>query len=260
MGSRIQVWLLIVFTQILFIAAQTNSDDLAALHAIKSSWQNLPPSWKGSDPCGSSWDGIACTNSHVTSIKLAGVLVSGSQFGDIASFTNLQFLDLSNNIGLKGTLPPSIGNLKNLTTLFFGPIPDSIGSLQLLVFLALNSNSFSGPIPPSIGNLLNLSWLDLSDNQLNGTIPVSSGPTPGLDMLIKAKHFVFDNNQLTGNIPRTLGLVQTLEMVRLDWNSLNGSVPLNLNNLTSVSELYLSNNKLTGPLPNLTGMNFLTYV
>ncbi|CAK9188646.1 unnamed protein product [Ilex paraguariensis] len=132
------------------------------------------------------------SNSHRR--KLAGVLVSGSQFGDIASFTNLQFLDLSNNIGLKGTLPPSIGNLKNLTTLmlvgcsFFGPIPDSIGSLQLLVFLALNSNSFSGPIPPSIGNLLNLSWLDLSDNQLNGTIPVSSGPTPGLDMLIKAKH------------------------------------------------------------------------
>ncbi|PSS18996.1 Leucine-rich repeat receptor-like protein kinase precursor [Actinidia chinensis var. chinensis] len=291
MGPRIQVFLLVISIQILVVAAATNSIDVAALSALKSIWKNTPPNWIGSDPCGTSWEGISCTNSRVTVIILAGTDLKGSLSSDIISLSELQYLDLSNNKGLTGTLPSSIGNLNKLSILmlvgcsFFGPIPDSIGSLEELFFLSLNSNSFSGPIPPSIGNLSSLSWLDLTDNKLNGTIPISSGTTTGLDMLVNARHFhlgknqlfgsipsqlfssnmnlihaVLDNNQLTGNIPSTLGHVQTLEIVRLDWNSLDGSVPSNLNNLTIVSELYLSNNNLSGSVPNLTGMNLLNYV
>ncbi|PHU14755.1 hypothetical protein BC332_15960 [Capsicum chinense] len=47
---------------------------------------------------------------------------------------------------------------------------------------------------------------------------------------------------------------------RLDWNSISGSVPSKLNNLTSLNELYLSNNNLNGSIPDLTGMNLLSYV
>nr|XP_016469753.1 PREDICTED: probable leucine-rich repeat receptor-like protein kinase At5g49770 [Nicotiana tabacum] len=262
-----------------------------ALFAIKSSWNNLPPNWEGSDPCGSSWEGIICNDSRVTSIKLSGMGLEGNQFGDLSSLTALQILDLSNNVGLKGTLPSSIGNLKNLTTLilvgcsFFGQIPESIGSLQQLVFISLTSNSFTGSIPPSIGNLSKLSWLDLSDNKLSGTIPVSKGSTPGLDWLVntrhlhlsknqlsgriqsqlfspnmKLKHVILDHNQLMGEIPESLGSLQNLEILRLDWNSLSGSVPSNLTNITSLNELYLSSNNLNGSIPDLTGMNLLTYV
>ncbi|XP_022897051.1 probable leucine-rich repeat receptor-like protein kinase At5g49770 isoform X2 [Olea europaea var. sylvestris] len=222
---------------------------------------------------------------------LAGTGVEGSDFSDISALTELQFLDLSNNIGLKGILPASIGKLKKLTTLilvgcsFYGPIPDAIGSLDRLTFLALNNNSFSGSIPSSIGNLTQLSWLDLSYNKLNGTIPVASKSAMGLDMLLNARHFhlsnnqltgsipdqlfssnmnlihtIFDHNQLTGNLPSTLGSVKTLEIVRFDSNLLDGSVPPDLSNLTNMNELYLSNNKFTGNMPNLTGMNFLHYV
>ncbi|KAK1370525.1 putative leucine-rich repeat receptor-like protein kinase [Heracleum sosnowskyi] len=199
--------------------------------------------------------------------------------------------DLSYNEGLTGTLPPSIGNFKKLTNLilvgcrFTGIIPDTIGSLQYLRTLSLNSNSFSGPIPPSIGNLSNLYWLDLADNKLRGSIPVSTRTTPGLDMLVHTKHFhfgknqlygeipsklfssgmtllhvLFEENQLSGDIPSTIGLVQSLEVLRLDKNGFSGSVPPELNSLINVSELFLSNNRLTGRLPNITGMNSLYYV
>ncbi|PNX95750.1 putative LRR receptor-like protein kinase [Trifolium pratense] len=75
------------------------------------------------------------------------------------------------------------------------------------------------------------------------------------------KHVLFDHNQLTGSIPSTLSsLVSTVEVVRLDNNQLSGTVPSSLNNLEILSEMYLSHNKLSGSLPDLTGMNKLTYV
>ncbi|PKI74947.1 probable leucine-rich repeat receptor-like protein kinase At5g49770 [Punica granatum] len=267
------------------------SEDSVALQAMKAYLNNTPPNWVGSDPCSDKWDGIICTNSRVTSITLSSMGLSGQLTGDIGTLSELRTLDLSYNKGLTGSLPDAIGNLKKLTNLilvgcgFTGIIPDTIGSLQELVFLSLNSNSFSGPIPPSIGNLTKLYWLDLADNQLTGTIPVSNGSTSGLDMLLHTKHFhfgqnqlsgtippeifssgmklihvLFDNNQLTGSLPSTLGLVQPLEVVRFDRNSLSGPLPQNLNNLTKVQELLLSKNKFTGPLPNLTGLNSLSYL
>nr|QNJ34484.1 CARD1-like protein 2 [Striga asiatica] len=293
--QRMSSWFLISFllvsTRILVIFGITDSGDLAVLNALRSSWRNLPPNWVGPDPCSDNWEGVNCTDTRVTSLRLGGMGLVGSQFGDLSSLTGLEYLDLSNNIGLRGTLPPSIGNLGNLTTLilvgcsFFGPIPDTIGSLQQLRYISLNSNGFTGPIPPSIGNLSRLSWLDLGMNRLNGTIPVSTETTLGLDMLLNARHFhfshnrlsgpvpdrlfssnmslihaIFDNNQLTGNLPISLGHVQTLQVIRFDWNSLDGPIPQNLNNLTSLNELYLSNNNFDGIIPNLTGLNSLSYV
>ncbi|PWA52170.1 serine/threonine/dual specificity protein kinase, catalytic domain-containing protein [Artemisia annua] len=262
-----------------------------ALMALMHAWQDTPLNWNdGSDPCIDNWVGIACANSRVTSIILSSMGLSGGLPGDIGQLTELQILNLSYN-KLTGSLTTAIGNLKKLTTLvlvgcgFNGPIPNSIGNLERLRYLSLNTNNFTGSIPPTIGNLKSLYWLDLSQNNLTGSLPVSNGTTPGLDMLINTKHFHFGNNQLDGDIqfrlfnsrmtlihllfennrlkgpiPSTLGLVKSLEIVRLDRNALSGDVPSNFNNLTNATELYLSNNQLTGPVPNLTGMNSLNYV
>ncbi|KAG5549932.1 hypothetical protein RHGRI_015036 [Rhododendron griersonianum] len=251
-------------------------DVVFALNSLKYVLDNTPPNWIGSDPCGSGWEGVRCTNFRVTTITLTSMGLTGMLPGDIESLSELQTLknltisfylrDLSYNKGLTGPIPASIGNLKKLTNLiligsgFSGPIPGTIGSLQQLVMLSLNSNGFSGPIPPQLGNLSNLYWLDLADNKLSGAIPVSDATTPGLDMLTNAKHLLFENNSLSGSIPSTLGLVQTLEVLRLDRNSLTGPVPSNLNSLVNVNELFLSNNQLTGSLPNLTGMSVLNYM
>ncbi|KAG5549943.1 hypothetical protein RHGRI_015042 [Rhododendron griersonianum] len=275
MGSRFHVSLLVISIPILLVAAQKNQD-FVALNSLKDAWDNTQPNWIGSDPCGSGWEGVRCTNFRVTAITLTSIGLTGMLSGDIESLSELQTLknltisfylrDLSYNKGLTGPIPASIGNLKKLTNLiligsgFSGPIPRTIGSLEQLVMLSLNSNSFSGPIPAQLGNLSNLYWLDLADNKLSGAIPVSDATTPGLDMLTNAKHLLFENNNLSGSIPSTLGLVQTLEVLRLDRNSLTGPVPSNLNNLVNVTQLFLSNNQLTGSLPNLTGMSVLNYM
>ncbi|KAG5229408.1 leucine-rich repeat receptor protein [Salix suchowensis] len=246
---------------------------------LKNDWENTPSTWVGADPCGGNWEGIS-------SVGLIGQLSE-----NISSLSELEVLDLSYNTGLEGSLPPSIVKLKKLKQLklvgcgFTGPIPESIGSLELLESLELGSNRFNGTIPPSIGNLSKLLVLDLFNNLLEGSIPVSSGTTSGLDMLVKAQHFhlgrnrfsgtipdalfssnmtpihvLMHDNHLTGSIPSTLGLVQSLEAVRFEGNSLTGPVPSNLNNLTNVTMMILSNNKLTGPVPNLTGMAYLNYL
>ncbi|GMP63464.1 hypothetical protein CsSME_00025147 [Camellia sinensis var. sinensis] len=238
MGSRIQVCLLVISVQILLAAAQNNLD-FAALNALKEIWKNTPLSWVGPDPCGNSWEGIRCNNSRVTSITLASMGLTGQLSGDIQGLSELQTLDLSYNNGLTGSLPRSIGNLTKLSN------------------LTLSSNSFSGPIPPSIGNLFNLYWLDLSVNKLSGTIPVS----PGLDMLVNAKHFHCGSNQLSGEIPSQLFKSNmSLIHVLFNNNALSGKIPSTLGLVQTLEILFLSNNQLTGPLPDLTGLNSLSYV
>ncbi|XP_021719098.1 probable leucine-rich repeat receptor-like protein kinase At5g49770 [Chenopodium quinoa] len=289
MGLRVVLILAFVSIRIFDIEAQTNTQDAVALQSLTEDWENLPPNWSGQDPCGSQWDGISCTNSRITEITLANMDLKGQLTGDIASLSALRILDLSYNKRLTGPLPSSIGQLKALTNLillgcgFNGRIPDSVGSLEQLVYLSLNENKFTGKIPASIGNLKHLYWLDLADNQLTGGIPVSNGSTPGLDLLVKTKHFhfgmnrlsgtipaklfnssmilihvLFDNNDLTGSIPSSLGLVSTLEAVRFDRNSLSGDLPASIGNLTNVNELVLSHNALTGPIPDLSRMQTLS--
>ncbi|KOM53726.1 hypothetical protein LR48_Vigan09g238500 [Vigna angularis] len=292
MDQRHKVILLqLLLFQVLLVASQTDSRDYSALNSLTQSWSNKPQSWVGQDPC-SGWDGIRCSNTRITQLRVPGLNIGGQLSSAIESLSELDTLDLSYNTGLTGTIPEAIGNMKNLKSLslvgcgFSGPIPDSIGSLTQLTFLALNSNRFSGNIPRSLGNLTNINWLDLAENELEGTIPVSDDQgRPGLDLLLKAQHFhmgsnklsgtipeklfnssmilehvLFDHNQLEGSVPSSISSVGTLEVLRLDKNGLTGGVPANLNRLGKLSEIYLSHNKLNGSLPDFTGMNSLTYV
>ncbi|KAL5132695.1 putative leucine-rich repeat receptor-like protein kinase [Glycine soja] len=282
----------LLWAEIHVISSFTDTRDVVALRSLKDAWQHTPPSWdKSDDPCGAPWEGVTCNKSRVTSLGLSTMGLKGKLTGDIGQLTELRSLDLSFNRDLTGPLSPQLGDLSNLNILilagcsFSGNIPDDLGKLSELSFLALNSNNFTGKIPPSLGNLSKLYWLDLADNQLTGPIPVSTSNTPGLDLLLKAKHFhfnknqlsgsippklfssemilihiLFDGNNLSGTIPSTLVLVKSVEVLRLDRNFLTGEVPSDINNLTNINELNLAHNKFIGPLPDLTGMDTLNYV
>ncbi|XP_008782739.2 probable leucine-rich repeat receptor-like protein kinase At5g49770 [Phoenix dactylifera] len=292
MGMSFLLLLLAFVAGLQVSSGTTDPTDAAALRSLMDGWQNTPPSWgQSDDPCGTPWEGVNCINSRVTVLKLSTMGLKGTLSGDIGQLSELQTLDLSYNNELGGPLASNIGNLKKITTLilvgcsFSGQIPEELGNLEKLSYLAINSNKFTGRIPASLGTLSNLYWLDVADNQLSGPIPVSDNGAPGLDQLLNTKHFhfnknqlsgripeklfssdmslihvLFDGNQLTGEIPASIGLLKSLENLRLDRNSLNGPVPSNINNLTSITELNLANNQLSGPMPDLTGMNNLNYV
>nr|TKR99397.1 hypothetical protein D5086_0000192830 [Populus alba] len=151
-----------------------------------------------------------------------------------------------------------------------GELSGDISSLSELEYLKLGGCSFYGPIPELIGSLQLLESLHLGRNRLSGTIPKELFRSD-----ITLIHVLLHDNNLTGSIPSTLGLVHTLEAVRFEGNSLTGPVPSNLNNLTNVgdvvsiqkttlpvkiSQWILSNNNFTGPVPNLTGMASLSYL
>ncbi|CAJ2636091.1 unnamed protein product [Trifolium pratense] len=290
--QSVMLFLVFLWAEIHLISSFTDPQDVAALRSLKDIWENTPPSWdKSDDPCGAPWEGVTCNKSRVTSLGLSTMGLKGKLSGDIGGLTELRSLDLSFNKGLMGPISPELGDLSQLNILilagcsFSGNIPDKFGDLSELSFLALNSNNFTGKIPSSLGKLSKLYWLDLADNQLTGPIPVSTSTTPGLDLLLKAKHFhfnknqlsgsippklfssdmklihiLFDRNDLSGSIPSTIGLVQTVEVLRLDRNFLTGEVPSNLNNLSNINELNLAHNNLSGPLPDLTSMDTLNYV
>ncbi|KAG7944210.1 hypothetical protein I3843_15G088100 [Carya illinoinensis] len=274
------LFLAFFLSEIHFIYSLTDPNDAAILNALKYAWKNTPPSWEHSeDPC--SWEGVTCNSStyRVTGLKLSTMGLEGKLEGDIGELTELTTLDLSSNRGLSGSLSPRLGNLQKLNFLilagcsFSGDIPDELGNLSELLFLALNSNNLTGNIPPSLGKFSKLYWLDLAENMLTGPLPISTSMAPGLDHLLAAKHFhfnknklsgpipaklfssnmklihiLFDGNQLSGSIPPTLGLVNSLEVLVMEYGSLQGPIPRDLFSFPQLQQVKLRNNKFNDTL------------
>ena len=85
--------------------------------------------------------------------------------------------------------------------------------------------------------------LDLRSNQLRGEIPASLGELNSLEWLS------LSSNQLTGGIPPELAALTKLESLSLHTNQLTGTIPSELADLSDLETLALSHNQLTGCIP-----------
>ncbi|KAJ3691394.1 hypothetical protein LUZ61_020558 [Rhynchospora tenuis] len=248
--------------------------------------------------------------SILESIDLSNNQITGELPTSIGSLQYLTTLQLYNN-KLYGEIPSSFIWCKSLVFLslgannFSGTIPEWIGKqLKNLVVFQLRSNNFTGYIPSELGNLAKLQVLDLAHNSLVGSIPSSfgnfssmknssefystdygdvykdilytdingqymytsmpltcaktidisgnnlKGQIPKEIWLLQALiNLNLSKNGLIGEIPQTIGVMQSLEYLDLSFNELSGLIPQSLSTLSSLHNLNLSYNNFSGNIP-----------
>lgn len=127
-------------------------------------------------------------------------------------------LDLSNN-NLKGNLPLTIGNLKNLK------------------YLDLSDNELTGRMPRELRKFDYLAYLDLSGNKFEGTLPVT------LNRLQSLAYLDLGQNGFEGNLPNSLVELRNLNSLVLADNHFSGEMPMGMEKLKKLEKLFISNNK-----------------
>ncbi|MEM1279938.1 MAG: COR domain-containing protein [Cyanobacteria bacterium P01_H01_bin.152] len=147
-------------------------------------------------------------------------------------------LNLS-GLGLK-TVPPSIGQLANLTALYLDhnqltALPKELCQLANLTTLYLHQNQLTA-VPKELGELQSLTELYLSQNQLR-QVPKELGELQNLTEL-----YLHQNQLIT--VPKELGQLQNLTELALDQNQLI-TVPKELGQLQNLTRLFLDQNQLS---------------
>ncbi|CAH8254844.1 unnamed protein product, partial [Arabidopsis lyrata] len=178
--------------------------------------------------------GIPFSTTNITSnsdfpSSLEYLSLRGCNITDFPDFIrkgrNLQILDLSNN-KIKGQVPNWLWRMPKLNS----------------VDLSNNSLSgFHGSVNAS--HKSQLTSLDLSSNNFQGPLFI---PSKSL------KYFSGSKNNFTGEIPRSICGLSSLEILDLSNNNLHGSIPWCFETLMiSLSDLDLRNNSLSGILPEI---------
>ncbi|KAL7087003.1 hypothetical protein ACP275_13G038300 [Erythranthe tilingii] len=154
---------------------------------------------------------------------------------------------------LKGQIPEEIGNLKSLIWLalgrneFTGKIPSTLGLLTNLQSLSIYRNNLHGSVPQSLCSLENLYSLSLESSGLSGNLPTCLGNLTSL------REIFLGSNKFISSIPSSLWSLERIQIFSLYNNSFNGSLPPEIGNLKSVSELNLQGNRFSGEIPTTIG-------
>ncbi|RVW99284.1 putative inactive leucine-rich repeat receptor kinase XIAO [Vitis vinifera] len=172
-----------------------------------------------------------------------------------------------------GMIPPLLGNLShhfpqysnpfvNLTSVlvidlsgnnFNTTLPGWLFNISTLTDLYLNGATIKGPIPHvNLRCLRNLVTLDLSYNSIGGE---------GIEFLNRLsactnnslEELNLGGNQVSGQLPDSLGLFKNLKSLDLSYNSFVGPFPNSIQHLTNLESLYLRKNSISGPIPTWIG-------
>ncbi|KAK7380533.1 hypothetical protein VNO78_33046 [Psophocarpus tetragonolobus] len=197
------------------------------------------------------------SHNMLTSSAFRLFLVDENFLVSSASKTNfsssLVFLDISFNLLKSPTIFHWLfnftTNLHNLIlhgNMLEGPVPDELGKvMNSLEALDLSSNKLHGEVPSFFGNICTLQELYLDRNNFSGEI--SSFIQNGSWCNRHVFHSLgLSYNQITGLLPKNIGLLSELKALYLQGNSLEGEITeSHLSNFSKLEYLHLSYNSLS---------------
>ena len=162
---------------------------------------------------------------------------------------NLELFHVGENKGLRGILPVSYSNWKNLIA-FSAPKSALTGVLPVEYTKWINIKSFDvsnnrlvGRLPRTYGVWRNLVHFRVSGNGLTGPIPESFSSWVGLE------EFAVARNQLAGTLAPGFGAWSHLKALTASENKLNGMIPETASSWTEIIHLDVSQNSMTGIMP-----------
>ncbi|KAL2334853.1 hypothetical protein Fmac_016066 [Flemingia macrophylla] len=209
--------------------------NMSTLQSIDLSWNKLLgeiPSFFGN-------------MSTLQSIDLSGNNLQGEIPSFFGNMSTLQSIDLSGN-NLQGEIPSFFGNMSTLQSIDLsgnnlqGDIPSFFGNMSTLQSIDLSGNNLQGEIPSFFGNMCALQNIKFSNNQLNGTISSFIENSSWCNRHI-FQHLDLSYNQITGKLPKSIGLLSELVYLNLEGNYLEGEVTeLHLSNFSNLKYLSLS--------------------
>ncbi|XP_076938032.1 receptor-like protein EIX1 [Bidens hawaiensis] len=166
---------------------------------------------------------------------------------------NIEHLHLREN-AIKGRFPSVLTNMSSLVSLGLSGnlLNSSIPFMPSLLKLDLSYNNIRLIDHIGIWRRCNLKELIVSDSNLEGEM---HGPSTNESICSQYALEVLDlsGNELSGLIPKSLGMLTSLRALYLASNILQGPIPKALGRLIILKALYLSYNQLDGPIPTFVG-------
>ncbi|KAK7382514.1 hypothetical protein VNO80_01373 [Phaseolus coccineus] len=185
--------------------------------------------------------------SKLVKLQLRSCGLNGSFPIYILQIPTLGILDISDNKGLRGSLPNfrSHGSLYDLNlsnTNFSGILPGVISNLKQLSRIDLSYCQFNGTLPSSISELNQLVYLDLSYNNFTGSLP-------SFNMSKNLTYLSLFHNHLAGVLsPNHFEVHKNLVSIDLGFNFFSGKLPSSLLKLPCLRELKVPFNQFNGSL------------
>lgn len=224
------------------------------------------PSWNrwdlSKDP--STWKGVKIKDGHVISLDLNGRRMRGDIPSSIGNLKELTVLKLNGN-GLT-SMPKEVFSLRKLKQLWFYEnnydlkktlkfsLPETIDLPELEEFYG-HSNLIEGQLPKTI-NMPKVKVIALGDNNLTGSIPEAITKLPALQTLDLRM------NNFTGEIPQDWSKSQSLVTLVFEKNkNLKGKFPTSLTQIPTLQQLSIQECGITGEIPsNIGNLKKLTFL
>ncbi|KAF5733319.1 putative Leucine-rich repeat receptor protein kinase EXS precursor [Tripterygium wilfordii] len=227
---------------------QLDHDSLFSLSLNVSASPAL--NWSSSTDC-CLWEGVHCDrNNRVSTLRLPSRGIRGAIPITFADLEHLTHLNLSHN-HLSGPLPQGFfSSLHQLETLdlsynnLSGVLQPFLRSSHIKS-IDVSSNYFEGVIPSSFFQIAeNLIRFNASNNTFSGPIPTSMCNNSSRSIRI----LDFSYNDISGQIPPTLGKCSKLQVLRVGFNSLSGPIPNDIYSAVELMQLSLPVNYISGSI------------